>query len=372
MLSQNIRSISSSLVLTILVFLLIASLALPAKLAAEPGEQAGGQEAVRAVMAHMVLVPGGAFRMGDLFAEGKDNELPVHNVILSDYYISKFEVIVAEYRAFVNETGYATRSERFDSREKQQARYHRLMAKAQAGEFDQEFQTIAAELLESGGCYFWKSNPGNFDFSLDCNWRTPLIEQTDNDPVVCLAWVDAASYCNWLSAKEGLPPAYNVDTGELLDAAGTSTGDMTAVRGYRMPTEAEWEFAARESGKEVRFGNGADLAKGEEINFDAARDDYSFCSKGGYRGGTTPVGSYAANALGLFDMSGNAWEWTSDSYASYTAADQVNPIATTGAAKVIRGGRWGGDALEARVFTRSPYEMINRCNNAGFRIAKSK
>ena len=135
---------------------------------ANPGEQPE-------VLEHMVLVRGGSFRMGDVFAEGNKDEMPVHNVELSDYYISRFEVTVAEYRAFVSETEYVTRAERFDSREKQQARYERLIEKAMAGERDEELMTLAAEFLESGGCYYWRSDRGRFDFSLDCNWRTPLV-----------------------------------------------------------------------------------------------------------------------------------------------------------------------------------------------------
>lgn len=345
----------------VLVVLLSAAIAPVAFAAEQPS-----------VMEHMVLVPGGVFNMGDVFAEGNKNETPVHEVELSDFYIGKFEVTVAQYNTFVDETGYLTRAERFDSREKQQDRYDRLVAKAMAGERDEEFKTLAAEFLESGGCHFWQPDPGRFDFSVDCNWRTPLVDQTDNDPVVCLAWVDAASYCNWLSAKEGLPPAYDVDTGELLDEAGKPTDDVTAVRGYRLPTEAEWEYAAREGGKEVRFGNGSNTARAEEINFDAARGDYPFSVEGEYSGGTTPVASYPANALGLFDMSGNAWEWCSDFYAGYAAEARSDLATNSGAAKILRGGRFGGDAKEARVFTRTPYESINRCNASGFRLAKSR
>jgi len=322
-------------------------------------------------MVDMVHIPGGTFQMGDLFGDGSGNELPVHTVWVSDFYLDKFEVTVAEYRTFVSETGYVTCAESFDSREKQEERLSRLMEKARAGEQDEEFAALHQEFLESGGCYYWITDPPTFSYSLDCNWRTPLFPQTDANPVVCLAWVDAASYCNWLSVKEGLPPAYEVDSGRLLDRDGKPTHEIGEVSGYRLPTEAEWEFAAREGGKKIRFGNGRNTARASEINFDAAHGEYPYSEVGECPGGTVPVGSYGANSLGLFDMSGNAWEWCSDTYFDYRETGKADPIPQPGTHRVLRGGRWGGDAEEARVFSRDPYEAINRCNNSGFRIARS-
>jgi formylglycine-generating enzyme required for sulfatase activity len=322
-------------------------------------------------MKDMVLVRGGVFQMGDLFEDGAENERPVLKVHLSDFYLNKYETTVAQYKAFVAETGYVTRAERLDSREKQQARYTKLVKKAMAGEQDEEFLTLYKGFLNSGGCHYWVSDPGNFNFSVDCNWRNPLVEQTDNDPVMCIAWVDAASYCNWLSEKDGLPPAYNVDAGELLDKDGKPTLEIREVKGYRLPTESEWEYAAREGGKKVRFGNGSDIARASEMNFNAVNGDYEYSEAGVYRDGTVPVGSFEPNSLGLYDMSGNAWEWCSDFYGEYKDADQLDPIRSTGTHRVLRGGRWGGDAKEARVFARLPYEAIDRCNNTGFRIART-
>ena len=319
----------------------------------------------------LVLVQGGEFEMGDLFDEGLKNEKPVHKVVLSDFYLSKHETTVAQFKAFVAETGYVTRAERLDSREEQQARYAKLLEKARARQQDEEFMTLYKEFLDSGGCHYWASEAGGFDFSVDCNWQTPLIEQTDDDPVMCMAWVDAASYCNWLSEKDGLPPAYDVDTGELLDKHGKPTLDTKDVKGYRLPTEAEWEYAARERGEKIRFGNGRDVATAYEMNFNAASADVDYSMVGPNRGRTAPVGSFDPNGLGIFDMSGNAWEWCSDCYCPYEDADQSDPYCSTGKYRVLRGGRWGGSAQEARVSARAPYEAVNRCNNTGFRIART-
>jgi formylglycine-generating enzyme required for sulfatase activity len=319
----------------------------------------------------LVLIQGGEFQMGDLFDEGSKNEKPVHKVVLSDFYLSKHETTVAQFKAFVAETGYVTRAERLDSREEQQARYTKLVEKAKARQQDEEFVALYKDFLDSGGCFYWISDPGSFDFSVDCNWKIPLIEQTDDDPVVCMAWVDAASYCNWLSEKDGLPPAYDVDTGELIDMHGKPTLDISEVKGYRLPTEAEWEFAARQGGEKIRFGNGRDVATAREMNFNAAAGDYDYSAAGSYRDRTSPVGSFDPNGLGIYDMSGNAWEWCSDYYCAYEEADQTDPHCSKGMHRVLRGGRWGGSAVEARASARAPYEPINRCNNAGFRIART-
>jgi len=326
----------------------------------------------QSILAQMKLVPGGSFRMGDLFADGESNELPLHAVQVDDYYIHPYEVTVRQYRTFVEATGYLTRAERFDSREEQQARFDKLVVLMQSGEETEESRALYAEFLNSGGCFQWVAEARFFNFSLDCNWRTPLFEQVDDAPVIALAWVDAASFCNWLSEQEDLPPAYNVETGEILDADGNPTEDITRVKGCRLPTEAEWEYAAREGGKEVRFGNGSKVARGDELNIDASVGDYPYCEPGAYQQKTMPIGSYSPNGLGLYDMSGNAWEWCSDYYEPYTEAEQTNPHGNNKSMRVLRGGRWGGDAREARVFGRSPYDGVNRCNNSGFRIARSR
>lgn len=321
----------------------------------------------------MILINGGSFLMGDVFGEGKDNELPVHSVTLDDFHLAKFEVTVAEYRTFVEETGYKTSAEGPVNPEAQQKIIQTLRNRTKEKPLSkEEFQKVSQEYISYSGTYCWKTNTPGFEFRHDINWHNPDFDQTDNDPVICLSWDDAAHYCNWLSKKESLPVAYDLETREFLDAEGRPTEDVTEVKGYRLPTEAEWEYAAREGGKKVRFGNGKDVASSKEINFRADSGDYPYFEKGEYRRKTVPVGSFSPNSLGLYDMSGNAWEWCSDSYGAYVEESQANPCNLTGLYKVIRSGRWGGDANEIRVFSRYLFLANDRCNNSGFRIARSK
>jgi formylglycine-generating enzyme required for sulfatase activity len=330
---------------------------------------AGGSDAGQDMRpAGMVLVEGGTFDMGDVFGDGRDEERPVHKVTLADYYLSAHEVTVGEFSEFVRETGYTTSAEAPTNDEKKTE----LMNKARSGELTpDEMMSLKTELLQFGGTGFWDAEKRHWTgYRADINWRNPGFEQADSHPVQAVSADDAMHYCNWKSAKQGIPVAYDLVTGELLDSNGKPTSDITKVVGLRLPTEGEWEYAARQRGQSVRFGNGKNTADGSEINFQADAGEYDYLAVGEYRMGTTPVGSFPANGLGLFDMSGNAWEWTENA-SEYTADPQTNPCVADGV-NVLRGGRWGGDASEIRVFSRSFWPRNDRCNNSGFRMAKSK
>jgi formylglycine-generating enzyme required for sulfatase activity len=317
----------------------------------------------------MILIEGGTFEMGDVFGEGNGNEVPVHTVEIDDFYLAALEVTVGEFRAFVKETGYKTSAEGPVDEAAQKS----IIEKAMSGKLSkEEMKQLSAQFLEYGGTYYWDGDIGTFGFDAAINWANPGFEQNDKHPAMCLSWNDAAGYCNWLSRKEGLPLAYDIETGSLLDENGDVTTDISLVKGYRMPTESEWEYAAREGGKKVRFGNGKNTARSSEINFHAAGGDYSYNEPGEYRDKTTEVGIFKPNRLGLYDMSGNAWEWCSDNLGIYTEESQTNPYGKNAGSRILRGGRWGGDAKSVRVFSRFPYECNNRCNNSGFRIARSK
>ena len=143
---------------------------------------------------------------------------------------------------------------------------------------------------------------------------------------------------------------------------------------YRLPTEAEWEYAARGGGKEVLFGNGTNMLDSKEANFDARavyKESYSVV--GERRRKTTPVGSFAPNSLGLYDMSGNVEEWCSDWYGAdyYENSPETNPKGPRyGSDRVLRGGSWGSVPQACRAGFRN-FLTPSFCSYfIGFRLAR--
>jgi formylglycine-generating enzyme required for sulfatase activity len=162
---------------------------------------------------------------------------------------------------------------------------------------------------------------------------------------------------------------------EDVQAFLTKLNQQTGLR-YRLPTEAEWEYAARGGGKQVLFGNGKNIIDPSEINFDASsyyKKPYSVA--GTYRQKTVPVGSLnSPNALGLHDMSGNVWEWCADWYGAdyYKNSPSSNPTGpTSGSYRVLRGGSWGLYPQYCRVAVRYFGAPGVRYNNSGFRLART-
>lgn len=181
----------------------------------------------------------------------------------------------------------------------------------------------------------------------------------DRNPVESVDWFEAVAYCNELSKKEGLRPCYQLesiheDQGRNRTASATRLVDGT---GYRLLTEAEWEYACR-------AGATSPYAFGESLTAELANFAGSLSKQ------TKPVGSFAANAFGLHDFHGNVWEWCGDWYGSYDgdALDPVGPAA--GSFRVIRGGSWNYSATSCRSAIRYRYGPMVRMNILGFRVAR--
>ncbi len=250
--------------------------------------------------------------MGDIFGDGEADEKPVHEVCINDFYISKFEVTVGVFRKFIDDTGYVTEAEK------------------------------------GNGCYFWGETKLKYKKSM--NWRTPGFLQGDNHPVVCVSWNDAKAFIDWLS----------VSTGEK----------------YRLPTEAEWEYAARSGGKKEKyagFSNESQVYQYANICDKKCELELKIKTQdNGYKY-TSPVGKYKPNGLGLCDMTGNVWEWVQDYYDEvfYKNSSMKNPKGPLdGELRVLRGGAWyipAGVRSSDRVGANS--ERMG--NDIGFRLVLS-
>jgi formylglycine-generating enzyme required for sulfatase activity len=247
----------------------------------------------------MVAINGGTFTMGS--TTGNDNEKPTHQVTVSDFYMGKYEVTQAEYKA--------------------------VMGK----------------------------NPSNF--------------KGDKLPVEQVSWYDAIEFCNALSLKAGLQPYYTIDKTKKDPNNSNSYDDIKWLvtinknaKGYRLPTEAEWEYAAGGGGS----NNRTDYAG---INTETSLSDYAWYSQNS-GSKTHAVGTKKQNSLGLYDMSGNVWEWCWDWYGNYSSGSQTNPLgAESGSYRVLRGGSWLNNSVYCRVAYRSNDNPGNRDNDFGFRVA---
>jgi len=247
-------------------------------------------ESITIIKDNMIFVEGGTFVMGDHFNEGIDNEIPLHNVTLSSFYISKTEITQTEWEA-VND-----------------------------------------------------NNPSNYP--------------GENNPVEKVSWFDAVEYCNALSILENLTPCYT-GTGNTI------TCDFTA-NGYRLPTEAEWEFAARGGIHSI-----------DNFRYSGCNEEFELTNFGWYYSnnsvfGTKEVGLKLPNQLFIYDMSGNVWEWCWDWYGSYTAEAQFNPTGPeTGSYRIRKGGDFNDTANHVRVAVRSLTHPSLNSDRIGFRIVRT-
>ncbi len=277
--------------------------------------------------ANFVLIRGSEFTMGSPETEvgrdaakafyqsfGLNYSETQHQVKVNDFYMSKYEVTVAEFRRFIAETHYPTDAEK------------------------------------GGDSWVW--NGSEAVLTKGVNWRYGVSgrirpKSEDNHPVVHVSWNDAVEYCRWLSEKTG--------------------------KWYRLPTEAEWEYACR-AGSRTPFNTGENI-KTAQANYDGNRP-YNNNRRGQYRARTVPVDTFAPNAWGLYNMHGNVWEWCDDVYSG-TYYDECKakglvenpggPAPEKGSNRVIRGGSWNFSAEFCRSASRLGHPPGLRNLNVGFR-----
>jgi formylglycine-generating enzyme required for sulfatase activity len=182
----------------------------------------------------------------------------------------------------------------------------------------------------------------------------------DNLPVELVSWYNAVEYCNKRSQKEGLTPAYTIN--------GTNVTWNRNTNGYRLPTEAEWEFACR-AGTTTPFSTGNNITT-SQANYNGYFL-FSNNAKGESRDKTTPVGTFAPNPWGLYDMHGNVSEWCWDWYGVYLGGAQTDPGgAVSGASRVIRGGSYADFGQVLRSAFRFGDTPSDRYGNFGFRLVR--
>jgi len=267
------------------------------------------------------LIPPGEFMMGSPEDEpGRDAGEKQHRVRLTKpFYMGACEVTLAQFEAFVNETGYKTEAE--------------------------------SDGLGGRG---W-DDQGEFTNKPEYIWRTPGFPQTDTHPVVHVSWNDAHQFTIWLSRKEAVE--------------------------YRLPTEAEWEYACR-AGSTTWYSNGNDPEKLAIIGNIA--DPTTLAEFPEWTGAitssdgqlyTAPVASFQPNAFALYDLHGNVWEWCQDryDYEAYTTrtGTTVDPFVEFGVNRLLRNGGWTTYPENVRAAARSGDAPNYRFASLGFRVARS-
>jgi len=281
---------------------------------------------VKVPLIEMVQISGGTFEMGKKLGDSSgSNSTPTHNVTLTAFKMGKTEVTQEQWITVMlsNKSFFA-------------------------------------------GVGICNINGTIYDLTPES------FEVQDKRPVEQVSWYDALVFCNKLSIKEGLTPAYSINGSTDTSAWGTvpassdSTWDAVEIvsdsNGYRLPTEAQWEYAAKGGDPYTTPGWGGYTYAGSDNIAGVAWYSTNSSQK------THQVGRKSANKLGLSDMSGNVWEWCWDWYGSYESIAQNDPTgASSGTSRVNRGGGWGEEARTTVYRNANQPSYIGGINNGVFR-----
>lgn len=290
----------------------------------------------------MVFIPGGEFEMGDHFDVGSPDEIPLHIVYISSFWMDVYEVTNREYCDFL------------------------------VSSYDQGLIDVTNGVVVRAGTQvpYCDTDPHDPDSCIKWDGIAFTVrDERDDHPMVEVSWYGATAYANWLSEEHGLNPCYDFQNQQCLFGAG----------GFRLPTEAEWEKAARGGEHDPYYqypwGNTID---GSQANFAYSGDPFETgpwpwtTPIGYYDGNQTPPGVDMINGYGLYDMAGNVREWCNDwfEYHYYSSSPYDNPRGPeTGEYRLTRGGSWYGYVSIHRCADRYGHGSPGRRNHLfGFRL----